>query len=270
MSIVYSISDIHGFYESMIDSLSLVDLDSDKNNKLILLGDYVDRGKESCQVLYHLKELEEKYPKQVIVLLGNHEEMFIDWFTLNDDLYWLSQESNFLTVKSFFSSEQFIGIIKHMKMEEESYSEVSQYMVKEIRKYHSELLDWLVDKKKENLYYETDKQIYVHAGICEADQFLWKYATQPEEFTWKYPAETGSFYKDIIAGHISTVIVSTDTSYLGKVYWDKQSHFFIDGETERSKIVPLLKYDTCTGVYSSYAKGMEGTWVEYNITKRGI
>lgn len=102
MSNIYAFSDIHGFYEFMLDTLSLVDLDSSKENKLIFLGDYVDSGKDSCQVLYHIKELEEKYPEQVIVLLGNHEEMFIDWYTLKDELQWLSQDVNFLTLKSFF------------------------------------------------------------------------------------------------------------------------------------------------------------------------
>lgn len=270
MTTIYSISDIHGFYDSMLDTLSRVDLNSNKDNKLIFLGDYIDRGKDSCRVLYYIKELEEKYPNQVIVLLGNHEEMFIDWFTLNDKLNWFSQEVNFLTVKSFFSRDEFMDIIKNTKNNGESYSEVSYYMIKEIRKRHSKLQDWLVNKEKQEPFYETDNQIYVHAGIFEKDQFLWKYATQPDEFTWKYPAETGAFYKDIIAGHVSTVDVANDSKYLGKVFWDGYSHFYIDGETERSGIVPLLKYYTFTGAYSSYTKRMDGSWVEYQITKRRV
>lgn len=35
MSTIYSISDIHGCYEAMLDTLNLVDLESDKNNKLL-------------------------------------------------------------------------------------------------------------------------------------------------------------------------------------------------------------------------------------------
>lgn len=268
MATIYSISDIHGFYGEMMDTFSLVDLDSSKENKLILLGDYVDRGEDSCQVLYLLKKLEEKYPSQVIILLGNHDEMFIDWYTLNDELQWLSQDVNLLTIKSFFSNENFIDVMEQLVIRKNSYIEMSQYMVKEIRKNHSELLDWFAEKRKESLYYETDNQIYVHAGICETDEELWKYATEAEEFTWKYPAETGSFYKDIIAGHVTTVEVANDISYLGKVFWDRQSHFFIDGETVKSKIVPLLKYNSCTDVYSSYKKSIDGSWVEYQITKR--
>lgn len=267
MAIIYSFSDIHGFYGAMMDTLSLVDLDSSKENKLILLGDYVDRGKGSCEVLYQLMKLEEKYPSQIITLLGNHDEMFIDWYLLNDELQWLSQDVNFLTVKSFFSNEHFIDVMEQLVKRKKSYVEMSQYMVKEIRIKHSDLLDWFAEKRKKSLYYETDTQIYVHAGICETDEELWKYATEQDEFTWKYPAETGPFYKDIIAGHVSTVEVANDINYLGKVFWDRQSHFFIDGETVKSKIVPLLKYDSCKGVYSSFKKSVDGSWVEYQITK---
>lgn len=78
MAVIYSMSDIHGDYDAMMDTLSLVDLDSDKEIKLILLGDYIDRGKDSFGVLNYVKQLEENYPEQIVVLIGNHEEMFMD------------------------------------------------------------------------------------------------------------------------------------------------------------------------------------------------
>lgn len=270
MSVIYSISDVHGNYEAMIDSLSLVNLDFDKNNKLILLGDYVDRGSDSCQVLYHIKKLEEQYPSQVIVLLGNHDQMFIEWFTLNDELNWLAQEGNSLTVKSFFSQSQFNDLVVKLKENRDSYPGISEYIIEALKKDHKTLLNWLANKEKAPLFYETENQIYVHAGICEVDETLWKQATEPSEFTWKYPAETGRFYKDIIAGHNSTAEVANDIHYLGKVYWDGESHFFIDGDTPASNKVPLLKYDTDTGEYLSYHKQSDGDWTEYLITKRKL
>ncbi|NIK13441.1 metallophosphoesterase [Alkalibacillus almallahensis] len=268
MPIIYSISDIHGCYEPMIDALRLVDLDSNKNNKLILLGDYVDGGTESCKVLYYVKELEEKYPKQVIILLGNHDKMFIDWYTsITDELQWLSHDVNLLTIKSFFTSEQFEIIEDQPELRKGNYSEISEYLIKEIRSHHSELLNWLSEKNKFSPFYETENQIYVHAGICEEDEVLWKHATKLDEFFWKYPAETGTFFKDIIAGHISSVEVAEDKSYQGRVFWDGQSHYFIDGDTVKSKVVPLLKYNSSTGKYSSYMKKSDGGWKEYQIIK---
>lgn len=266
MPSIYSISDIHGCYEAMIETLSLVDLDSNKNNKLILLGDYVDRGENSYKVLYHIKKLEEKYPEQVVVLIGNHDQLFIDWYKGEDLLQWLRQDQELMTMRSFFTDEQWDCLTKENLSLKHSYAKVSELLKSEIEKNHQELLQWLFSKK-DSLYYETDNQIFVHAGICEADEELWKYATEENEFTWKFPAETGSFYKDIIAGHVSSVTVSEDENYLGKVYWDNENHFFIDGETNKSHVIPLLKYNTDTKLYSSYEKNHEGEWSEFPITK---
>lgn len=267
MSIIYSVSDIHGSYEAMMDTLSRVDLHSDRDNKLILLGDYVDRGLDSCKVLYHIKTLEREYPNQVIVLLGNHDQMFIDWMTQNDDLNWLDTEENMRTVRSFFKESQFNDLVIKLNTEGGGYSDISAALVETIKEDHEDLLKWFMDKNTSPLYYETMNQIYVHAGICEVDEGLWKHATEPSEFTWKYPAETGYFYKDIIAGHNSTVEVSNDTSYHGKVYWDGESHFFIDGDTPNSGSLPLLKYYTDTKTYSCDFEQTPGNWVEYHIKK---
>lgn len=243
MSVIYAISDIHGFFDEMMDTLSLVDLDSNKDNQLIFLGDYVNRGTKSCQVLYKIKELEERHPEQVIILIGNHDQMLIDWLVGEDSLQWLAQDQELMATKSFFTSEQWEAIIKEILALKHSDTKMNQLLKSEMEKNHGKLLKWIVSKKI-SLYYETANQIFVHAGICEVDEELWKHATEQNEFTWKFPAETGYFYKDIIAGHVSSVTVSNDESYLGKVYWDEESHYFIDGETDRSNVIPLLKYDT--------------------------
>ncbi|SDC96536.1 serine/threonine protein phosphatase 1 [Terribacillus halophilus] len=266
---LYAMSDIHGCYEAMMDTLRLVDLDTSEENKLILLGDYVDGGADSCRVLYHIKHLEEQYPKQVITLLGNHEKMFIDWYTtLDDKSRWLTHDFNLLTIKSFFSGERFEMMEKQPVMTKGSYYEISHYIVRMMKEKHEGLLNWLSEKNTRLPYYETENQIYVHAGICEEDGEHWKHATKTNDFFWKYPAETGIFMKDIIAGHVSTAEVADDKSYLGRAFWDKTSHFYIDGETVKSNIIPLLRYDVCKKSYSSYEKEKNGYWLEYPIVKR--
>ncbi|MGR6899392.1 metallophosphoesterase [Rummeliibacillus sp. BSL5] len=255
MSIMYAVSDIHGFFDEMMETLSLVDLDSNRDNQLIFLGDYINRGPKSCQVLYKIKELEETYPEQVIVLIGNHDQMFIDWWG-EDFWLWLEQDQELMATKSFFTDEQWDCMLKKVQVIENPRTRMNGLLKSELKKNHRELLQWLFAKNA-SLYYETSNQIFVHAGICEEDEELWKHATEEGEYTWKFPVETGSFYKDIIAGHVSSVTVSEDESYLGKVYWDKESHFFIDGETNKSYVIPLLKYDTNTKLYSSYEKNIE-------------
>ncbi|WP_438495464.1 metallophosphoesterase [Paenibacillus sp. IHBB 3054] len=129
------------------------------------------------------------------------------------------------------------------------------------------LINWLKDLP---FYYETDTQIFVHAGIDEEAEELWKWGSEYYYFCSKYPHTTGKFFKDIIAGHVSTSEISGNADY-HNVFWDKQSHFYIDGDTRVSKTIPVLKYDTASGKYSSFKriKRDDGSfvWQEYVLKK---
>ncbi len=247
MSKIVALSDIHGFYEEMMTTLELVDL-TDRENKLLFLGDYVDRGEKSCQVLYKVMELAIAYPDQIIVLVGNHDQMFLDWL----ENPWSSldyMERKIKTIRSFFSDTNFDQILTEL---ETNPIEISCFFSETIQQKHQELIWWFKKIAQQRpLYYETATQIFVHAGIFE-DETMWATATSDHEFLWKYPAETGRFHKDIISGHISAAEVANDIDFLGKVYWDGENHYFIDGTVEKSGRIPLLVYDTQTHRYSGF------------------
>lgn len=268
MSNIYALSDIHGKMTSLLKTLENIDLENPENS-IIFLGDYINGGPDSAQVLSFIFELTKKYPNQVIALMGNHEEDFLEFIFGEDDLMWLSQDKDLNTVRSFMKEEQLQAITIQVKnavsKNEDFYESMSGLIISIIKENYKELLSWV---QKLPRYYETNKQIYVHAGILEEAEDLWKYGTPEEYFTTKYPATIGYFYKDIISGHIASAEVAQDTNFFGKVYWDEESHFYIDGTTTESGIVPLLKYDTNTGVYSSFEKLEEGQWNEYVITSK--
>lgn len=104
---IYAISDIHGYLDEFIDALNKIDL-SDKQSRLILLGDYMDNGSQSFQVISKIIEFEKIYPKQIITLFGNHEEWFYDWLILEEPTASAFPE----TIKSFFSTEELNYILK--------------------------------------------------------------------------------------------------------------------------------------------------------------
>ncbi len=255
MSFVYAMSDIHGFSDPLEKNLKLIDL-TNHENKLIFCGDYIDYGKDSCKVLYRIKELTDKYPNQVIAILGNHEYMFLEFlFSENKDLQtfeWLRSDEDFITINSLISSEtktEITAILNQYISDNyfSNYEKCVPIIKRDILTNHTELIKWL---KKLPYYYETDTQIFVHAGIDEEAQDDWKWGTSEEFFVSKYPATYGRFYKDIIAGHIGTSTLAKDENFHG-IFWDRRSHYFIDGTTNISGIVPLLKYDTDTKKYSS-------------------
>lgn len=75
---IYAISDIHGCMEELDRKMKLVDLSGD--NRIVFLGDYIDYGPASGQVLQYLFHLQQEYgADKVIVLKGNHEAMFLEW-----------------------------------------------------------------------------------------------------------------------------------------------------------------------------------------------
>lgn len=122
-------------------------------------------------------------------------------------------------------------------------------------------IDWMASLPK---FYATEHQIFCHAGIDEDAEDMWEWGTGDYIFTEKYPAETGHFYMDIIAGHIGTASISGDPSF-HDIYYDGQSHYYIDGTVLDSGIIPVIMVDTKQNKY--YRVTETGNWliVPYGI-----
>ncbi len=262
MSVIYAVSDIHGCYKAMLKTLELVDL-TDKTSELIFLGDYINRGKESKKTIYYIKELEEKN-SQVIVLPGNHESVLLDWLK-NSDFEILGSDNLSLDImKSFYTDEEITKIrsLCTDELEERCMDNLyKQIFISD----HNELIDWL-EKIYKNKYYETEEQIFVHAGVVEieAKEELWKELTSDRYYLESRNINNKKFYKDIIVGHTPAHKVAANDNYMGKVYFDGLSHYYIDGDTINSGVVPLLKYNKKSKKYTSY-KYEDGVIEEYLI-----
>jgi serine/threonine protein phosphatase 1 len=68
------IGDIHGRYTKLMQALGQAGFD-ESNDRLLGLGDYIDRGRETARVLDYLVERKARYPNRDIYLRGNHEEV---------------------------------------------------------------------------------------------------------------------------------------------------------------------------------------------------
>ncbi len=85
---IFSIGDIHGCYTELMLLMKKLPLDP-KKDKVIFLGDYIDRGPDSNKVVAQLVEWKNKYPHWVF-LSGNHEDIFYDWLARAGAVYGLN------------------------------------------------------------------------------------------------------------------------------------------------------------------------------------
>jgi serine/threonine protein phosphatase 1 len=80
---LYAVGDIHGEL-GMLEEL-LASLPLRGGDRFVFVGDYVDRGPDSCGVIDLLIEFEREHP--CVFLLGNHESMFLDFLGWRDAAY---------------------------------------------------------------------------------------------------------------------------------------------------------------------------------------
>ncbi|MFK3781083.1 metallophosphoesterase family protein [Agrobacterium sp. NPDC089420] len=89
---IYAIGDVHGSLDLLLQAERkiLADLAGNPSPALVvLLGDYVDRGRDSCGVLEHLLQ-PPPAPLRRIALCGNHEQLFGDFLeNPQDNMHWL-------------------------------------------------------------------------------------------------------------------------------------------------------------------------------------
>lgn len=105
---IFVIGDIHGMYDPLRILTDYIYNKTRKNesvSKIIFLGDYIDCGPSSKQVVDLILQLREDF--EVITLLGNHEELLLSFHNRIFNYqkvgnYWLSYNGGLQTVYSFY------------------------------------------------------------------------------------------------------------------------------------------------------------------------
>lgn len=168
------IGDIHGCYNELKDLITTLEAEGAYKrgvDKLVFLGDYIDRGKDSRLVIKFIRDLQE-HNDNVIALMGNHEDMLLKYLNGTDN-NWL-----------------FNGYVSTM----DSYKGFEKQFKSDVQ--------WMRTLK---LYHEDKHCIYVHAGIDtkksmkkqKKDTLLWV----REPFIY----EAKKYHKKVIFGHTPTM-----------------------------------------------------------------
>ncbi|MFP7296246.1 metallophosphoesterase [Neobacillus niacini] len=131
----FVISDIHGQYNSFITLLDSANFNP-KEDQLVLIGDLIDRGPNSVEVIKFVKKLQEQNPENIFVVLGNHEIMMRQYIFGGKSHIWLQYGG--------------LKVIEEMKTHFNGISERNEHLV------------WLANLP---LTHRDEEFVYVHAGI---------------------------------------------------------------------------------------------------------
>nr|MBF0221278.1 serine/threonine protein phosphatase [Desulfobulbaceae bacterium] len=137
MTATYIIGDIHGCNDvllRLLDKIGPIPADA----RIVFLGDYIDRGPQSREVVDTVLNIRAEYP-HTITLMGNHERMLLDYIAA-------VKQKAFLHFGGLQTLESY-GLTPE--------DDASEKLPREHLRFFNELL----------LYWEDDKQIYAHAGI---------------------------------------------------------------------------------------------------------
>lgn len=145
---LYAVGDIHGRYDLLLNLMKKIQnhaLGFESPHTIVFLGDYIDRGKRSKEVVSYLRNFKiENFTS--ICLKGNHEDMMEQ---ATDDFYggtlvWWMQNGGNTTIDSYFANDK-------SSTEKHDWLSVAQ-----------DDLQWFHQLP---FYHIEDKYFFVHAGV---------------------------------------------------------------------------------------------------------
>ena len=137
MSLTYAIGDIHGCLDKLRSLMLRCEKHADgRPMSFVFVGDYIDRGPQSCGVIDCLIDLKARHGEGVVTLMGNHEAMALAAFDGSGPVrLWLAQ-GGLATLESYGIAEPH-----------------------ELPRAH---VDWL---RALPLRYDDGRRLFVHAGV---------------------------------------------------------------------------------------------------------
>jgi serine/threonine protein phosphatase 1 len=179
------VGDIHGKLDLLNRLLEKMEYRAGED-RLILIGDLVDRGEDSRGVVERAIALKREAPNNVIVLRGNHEAMMLAALAHPEseqaELWYYN--GGIETLQSYMSDDGEFDVPEQ----------------------HWDFLASLPT------WYEDDHAIYVHASLAEADEGTFLHPGQAPENPELYWARNRRFFseykgKTVVFGHTITGMV---------------------------------------------------------------
>ncbi|UVI27972.1 metallophosphoesterase family protein [Paenibacillus spongiae] len=186
------VSDIHGCLNPFQALLRSMEYDA-RTDQLIVLGDYVDRGPNSKEVIELLMAMVKD--EGTIALRGNHDQRLVDLIRTRDR----SIKKRFLEHGGGPTARSYLGLDESAAVDQQLTDEAIDRIARQYES-HISFLEGLP------YYYEDERHIYVHAGLNPAYK-IWTSQPQHEFMTIKRPflEQPTVVEKTVVFGHTKTV-----------------------------------------------------------------
>lgn len=224
MSRIIMISDIHGCIKQFNELLDAI-IYNPSEDRLILLGDYVDRGPKSKETVERVKELVNNY--KVIALRGNHDQRLVDLIRSDSEIV----KKKFLEHGGLQTLQSYCHFVTD-HIDDELFELAREYI-------RGQFNSHIVFLESLPLYFEDMHHIYVHAGL------------NPKYINWREQPEYDFMYikrefhqsepktdKPVIFGHTRTIELH-DSSDI----WFGRGKIGIDGGCAYGMQLNCLIYD---------------------------
>jgi serine/threonine protein phosphatase 1 len=186
----YLIGDIHGYFKKLVNLFDKLKTRVKEEDTIIFLGDYIDRGAHSYEVIDFLISASRTPGFSTVFLKGNHEDMLMSYLRGEDHNGLYIFNGGDATIKSYIAHQGEFRLPEH----------------------HREFFESL------RLYYEGEDFIAVHAGL---DPALPLQHQDEHDLIWireKFFRADKRWDKTVIFGHTPTVYISGDSP----VYIDEE------------------------------------------------
>lgn len=196
------VGDLHGELDKLKNCLSQVPLN--KEDRIVFLGDYVDRGPDVYGVIEYLLKLKESY--ECIFILGNHDEC---WFNsmkrgdIENGLLWRQGAKQ--TLQSYID----VGI--RPEVHYSFFEKMQLYYIDEERNYfvHGGFnRHYLIDEQPDPTVYTWDRDLF-HCALS--------YETMYDKSN---PFKIKGKPKEIFIGHTPTMLWNKSTPIHAANIWN--------------------------------------------------
>lgn len=159
-----AIGDVHGNLQALEDLLSQVAPTVSERDNVIFLGDYIDRGPDSCRCIERILRFRQESPATVVTLRGNHEDWLLATMRDYTRHSWLLAMDAFPTIESY--SHEAADVLRSAIEEAGSAALYAQPLRLPYDAFFESLPETHVNFLQSlELLHETEDGVFAHAGL---------------------------------------------------------------------------------------------------------